>query len=1098
MKSWNTKRPWSRGLAMIMSFVMTISLLSGCTNNQGQNPTVQTEDTAVNLSDTGVSDTADSHSSVEYSGILSEEMTQEIHQINTELAAAVQAESEALETLSGVIEAGSSEDAKAALTEFTEKLLASESVTQTWLSVQEQAEKEITAQVSQAAAQLLTQRAEALRNEITNRKSQTETVLESLEQALDSGDREEAGTKAAELSTLLETHSPQQTYGTGNNGEALSGTALSKTVPDEEVSILSSEVSNAGLLSLTGDTDINEDVMDLADELGTPLEIYRYLKNNIHYEYYYGSRKGANGTYAAYAGNDYDQASLLIGMLRYLGYEAEYVRGNIILEEEQALALTGADTLAHAADVLASAGVPVTKYTRNGEVIEIQMEHVWVRALLPYTDYRGAGNADGEALWIDLDTGIKAYESVDNIYDMAEETDLPAGLVQAVENGDEAAIESILSGYADTVAAMNPDTLYARKRTIKQEELSYLPASLQYKVEKELDTFSEISNTDKDSIRFEAAGESLGTYTASELTGRNILLTFLPASSADEELLKSYDTIFDVPASYVYMKPVLMIDGEVAAEAEDVETTLGTTYDFTITLNRAGAVTDKVKTVKNTVTVGSMYAVTIDSQMITGDELRQIYSEVAALAGSVTEHNVYSTDYLGQYLSLAGKLYFAQVDLYNILSGEIYGVCNTRKLSEGITGYEVQRIVRYGIVTGLAAGSMYIDVDADDHTVISLTGDQGTARAYMMASGNISSLYESIVWEQLTGYESVSTLAILRKAKEQGIELLQINRDNLEAQMKKLNTDAATREAVRSAVIGGNIVTIPAENITIGNWNGTGYIVLDPATGAGSYMISGGLNGGEIPVELTVNVMASAIMAVLGTATLITVLSASIFAVMFPVATFAACIALILITTVWIVDMYYSYYNYIGSGNLESYSDTEMMAFQLFLLADADLMLSQFIFSYYTVPYLKGSGEDESVSIEKLTGGNQNGTVTQNKLSTEEYNQAREIVDFKGGHFEGQQKSNTPGIDGYLDDVPVSLKEYTGNSVSGVLTHVSKAEKQIANAGLSNVDVYVNAKNISMDELIDFAEKGPLINIPNQGFIKNIYVQTKDGWIWIH
>lgn len=950
MKSWNIKRPWYRGLAMIMSFVMTISLLSGCTNNHGPNPTSQTENT-LDLFDTVVSGTTDSHSSVEYSRILSEEIIQEIHQINADLAVAAQAESEALETLSGVIEAGSLEDAKTALTAFTEKLSDSEGITQTWLSIQEQAENEIKAQVSQAAAQLLTQRAEAMRNEITTRKNQTETILESLEQALDSGNWEEAGTKTTELNTLLEPLFSQQTYGTRNN---------------EEAAGLYSETTDSSLLALTRDTDINEDVMDLADELGTPLEIYLYLKNNIHYEYYYGSRKGANGTYAAYAGNDYDQASLLIGMLRYLGYEAEYVRGNIILEEEQALALTGTDTLAHAADVLASAGVPVTKYTRNGEVIKIQMEHVWVRALLPYTDYRGAGNAAGEALWIDLDTGIKAYESVDNIHDMAEETDLPAGLVQAVENGDEAAIESILNDYADTVDAMNPDTLYARKRTIKQEALSYLPASLQYKIEKELDTFSEISNTDKDSIRFETAGESLGSYTTSELAGRNILLTFLPASPADEELLRSYDTIFDVPASYVYMKPVLMIDGEVAVEAEDVETPLGTAYDFTITLNRAGAVTDKVKTVKNTVTVGSMYAVTIDSQMITGDELRQIYGKTAVLADSVTEHNVYSTDYLGQYLSLAGKLYFAQVDLYNILSGEIYGVCNTRKLSEGITGYEVQRIARYGIVTGLAAGSMYIDVDADDHAVISLTGDQGTARAYMMASGNISSLYESVVWEQLTGYESVSTLSILRKAKEQGIELLQINHDNLEVQMEKLNTDAATREAVRSAVTGGSIVTIPTENVTIENWNGTGYIVLDPATGAGSYMISGGLNGGEIPVELTVEVMASAIMAVLGTATLITVLSASIFAVMFPVAAIAAYTALILITTVWIVDMYCSYYDYIGSGNLESYSDTELMAFQLFLLADADLMLSQFIFSYYTVPYLKGSGEDDSKSGKDL------------------------------------------------------------------------------------------------------------------------------------
>lgn len=51
---------------------------------------------------------------------------------------------------------------------------------------------------------------------------------------------------------------------------------------------------------------------------------------------------------------------------------------------------------------------------------------------------------------------------------------------------------------------------------------------------------------------------------------------------------------------------------------------------------------------------------------------------------------------------------------------------------------------------------------------------------------------------------------------------------------------------------------------------------------------------------------------------------------------------------------------------------------------------------------------------------------------------------------------------------------------------------------MNYVDVYVNAKNVSMNELIDFAENGLLVNIPKQGFVKNIYVQTKDGWIWIH
>lgn len=948
MKNWNTRTPWHRGLSMVMVLVLTISSLSGCQSGRGQNSILQTEDSSVNTSDMTTSGTTS-----DASGLLSDEVTQDIRLLNAGLVQAAESEAEALETLSDAVMAGSMEDTKEAFAELTECLSVSDDITEKWLSEQERAEQEIKAEASEAASQLLTDRAEALRDEIADSKKQTEAILEALEQALDSGDFEKAEASLTELRTLLETVSPQQSYGIGDKGKALSATDRA-----EEETILYREASDSGLMILNGETDINEDIMELADELATPLEVYCYLKNTIHYEYYYGSRKGANGTYGAYAGNDYDQASLLIGMLRYLGYEAEYVRGNILLKEEEALALTGADTFAQAADVLASAGVPVTKYTRNGKITEIRMEHVWVRALLPYTDYRGAGNAAGESLWIDLDTGIKAYESVDNIYDLAEELTLPSGLLEAVEGGNEASIESLMGDYADTVSAMNPATIYARRRTIRQEALSYLPASLQYKVEQELDVFTEISNADKDSIRFEVSGEPLASYTASQLAGRNILLTFLPASAADEELLNSYDTIFDIPASYVYLRPAILIDGEVAAEAEDVVTSLGTACDFTITLNRAGAVADKIKTVRNTVTVGSMYAVTIDNQMITGDELRQIYGEVAALAGSVTGHNAYTTDYLGQYLSLAGKLYFAEVDLYNIISAEIYGVCNTRKLSAGITGYEVQRTTRYGIITGLSAGSMYIDVDADDHAVISLTGDEKTARAYMMASGNISSLYESIVWEQLTGYESVSTISILRRAKEQGIELLQISKDNLETQLAILHTDDAARQAVRSAVTSGSIVTIPAEDVTIGDWSGTGYIILDPATGAGSYMISGGLNGGEIPMELTAEVIASAIMAVMGTATLITVLSASIFAVMFPVAAIAAYTALILITTVWIVDMYCSYYDYINSGNLESYSDTEMMAFQLLLLADGELMLSQFIFAYYTVPYLKNQGAD--------------------------------------------------------------------------------------------------------------------------------------------
>jgi len=35
-------------------------------------------------------------------------------------------------------------------------------------------------------------------------------------------------------------------------------------------------------------------------------------------------------------------------------------------------------------------------------------------------------------------------------------------------------------------------------------------------------------------------------------------------------------------------------------------------------------------------------------------------------------------------------------------------------------------------------------------------------------------------------------------------------------------------------------------NITYNGWTGVGYIIIDPDTGAGAYMISGGMSGGWI------------------------------------------------------------------------------------------------------------------------------------------------------------------------------------------------------------------------------------------------------------
>ena len=68
--------------------------------------------------------------------------------------------------------------------------------------------------------------------------------------------------------------------------------------------------------------------------------------------------------------------------------------------------------------------------------------------------------------------------------------------------------------------------------------------------------------------------------------------------------------------------------------------------------------------------------------------------------------------------------------------------------------------------------SKYIDVDTDSHSVVSLNGEEDAPREYMFSTGIVSSLYESTVWEELTGNESVSTISILNTAREEGRDIL--------------------------------------------------------------------------------------------------------------------------------------------------------------------------------------------------------------------------------------------------------------------------------------------------------------------------------------
>lgn len=118
--------------------------------------------------------------------------------------------------------------------------------------------------------------------------------------------------------------------------------------------------------------------------LHDPLEIYNYVHMFVDYVPYYGSTKGANLTYADKNGNDFDQASLMIALLRASGYAAQYVYGTMTISDVQAANWLNAWCIGDIDSVLSDGGIPHTVSEANNTVT---LNRVWVKVTIDNADY---------------------------------------------------------------------------------------------------------------------------------------------------------------------------------------------------------------------------------------------------------------------------------------------------------------------------------------------------------------------------------------------------------------------------------------------------------------------------------------------------------------------------------------------------------------------------------------------------------------------------------------------------------------------------------------------------------------------------------------
>ena len=93
--------------------------------------------------------------------------------------------------------------------------------------------------------------------------------------------------------------------------------------------------------------------------------------------------------------------------------------------------------------------------------------------------------------------------------------------------------------------------------------------------------------------------------------------------------------------------------------------------------------------------------------------------------------------------------------------------------------------------------------------------------------------------------EGISAVKAIAIAQSEGQKIYTINKANAQTALAKLPIGGEVGSEIRNAVNAGKEVTVHEKSINKHGWKGFGYIVIDPETGAGAYIIEGNRNEGK-------------------------------------------------------------------------------------------------------------------------------------------------------------------------------------------------------------------------------------------------------------
>jgi hypothetical protein len=146
----------------------------------------------------------------------------------------------------------------------------------------------------------------------------------------------------------------------------------------------------------------------------------------------------------------------------------------------------------------------------------------------------------------------------------------------------------------------------------------------------------------------------------------------------------------------------------------------------------------------------------------------------------------------------------------------------------------------FSVPLSTLGGGFGFDLVGTGMRPLSLRNSAADVVAVNRATGRFDSTLEHAVWEQL-GRRSLSTMRLLEMALARGVAVLRLTPADKDKVSSLLQLNASVESAIRSSLNEGYNVTVHQKTLTLGDWQGEGWIEEDPISGGASYWISGGL-----------------------------------------------------------------------------------------------------------------------------------------------------------------------------------------------------------------------------------------------------------------